>query len=71
MGLRLCDGTDPNLTREISKIEFDPKTQTVSGWGAAHVGCVVIQCECGLRFNDEIRRVTWPHQHFPAGYSYP
>lgn len=62
--IRVCDGTDPNLTRHVQEDAFDPAVMTVSeAWAAmAEPGTVIIQCRCGRRFDDEQRMTVWPHE---------
>jgi hypothetical protein len=60
--IRTCDGTDPNLTREIPATEYDAARHNLSPWNSsAKPGIVVIQCACGLRFDDVKRMVIYPH----------
>lgn len=60
--LRRCDGTDPNLTKSIPAEQFDPATMTTSHWtSTAGPGEVVVNCSCGLVFDDEKRTVVYPH----------
>ena len=61
--IRTCDGTDPNLTREIPEASFHADTMALSPWNkSAKPGTVVIQCACGLRFDDVKRMVIYPHE---------
>ncbi len=61
---RHCDGTDPNLTREIQQWQFDQPVMTVAtAWQwAANPGHVIIQCQCGKIFDDVNHMVTYPHE---------
>jgi hypothetical protein len=64
--IRTCDGTDPNLTREIPATEYDAARHNLSPWNqSAKPGTVIIQCSCGLRFDDVDRTVIYPHH--PTG----
>jgi hypothetical protein len=64
--IRTCDGTDPNLTREIPETSFHADTMVLSPWNkSAKPGMAVIQCACGLRFDDVDRTVIYPHH--PTG----
>jgi hypothetical protein len=63
--IRRCDGTDDNLTREVPAAEFDAAVMTPSdNWDriARRRGNRAIRCYCGLAFEDENRRVNWPHE---------
>jgi hypothetical protein len=62
--IRICNGTDPNLTRTVLAEAFDPAVMTESpNWGfRAQDGQVVINCQCGEVFDDVGRMVTYPHQ---------
>lgn len=63
MAMRHCDGTDPNLTRTIPADEFDPERMTLSHWDStARSGERIVNCACGLMFDDDDRRVVYPHQ---------
>jgi hypothetical protein len=69
--MRLCDGSDPNLTREVPAAAYNPVTETVSpNWDKA-LGVPgvtrIICCNCGLEFNDEDRMVIYPHQYVHGG----
>lgn len=61
MAMARCDGTDPNLTRQVPV--FDPDTMHLAAaWQAtAGPGMTVIQCQCGLYFDDVYRMRTYPH----------
>jgi hypothetical protein len=60
--MRRCNGEDPNLTRPVAERDFDPGSMTVSPWNSmAQAGTVVIQCQCGLFFDDVHRLVYYPH----------
>jgi hypothetical protein len=68
--IRHCDGTDPNLIREILASEYDPRRDTLSSWDkAAPEGHHVICCRCGLEFDDVRRAVIWPHAALPPKLS--
>ncbi len=69
MAYRLCDGTDPNLTRQVPEGEYDPAAMTLSAeWQhSARPGCVVILCQCRLYFDDAKRTVTYPHELLGQG----
>jgi len=64
--MRLCDGSDPNLTREIPASAYNEVTETISpNWDRALAtpGVTrIICCNCGLQFDDEDRMVVYPHQ---------
>lgn len=65
--MRHCDGTDPNLTRRVLTTHFEPATQTRSDvWQGAAAGTdyTIINCACGLSFDDVDHRTTWPHEGF-------
>jgi len=65
---RTCDGTDPNLTREIPLADYDPQQHRLSPWTDIFrhpPDTVVICCDCGLTFNDAAQRVLHPHD--PVG----
>jgi hypothetical protein len=63
MALRHCDGYDPNLTRTLPSGQYLPTTMALSPWNAnAPVGKVTVCCYCGLVFDDDERRVTYPHE---------
>ncbi len=60
--IRTCEGSDPNLTRDMPAGEYDPARYALSPWdAAARPGQRVIQCDCGLTFDDVGRMVTHPH----------
>jgi hypothetical protein len=63
--MRHCDGTDPNLTRQVHEVDFMPDRMTVAEeWAAtARPHFVVIRCKCGFRFDDELRMTTYPHEY--------
>jgi hypothetical protein len=67
--IRHCDGTDPNLTRHVPHAEFDGEAMTANApWAfLAQPGTVVINCQCGLRFDDVTRMVVYPHEHVAGG----
>lgn len=63
--LRTCNGLDDNLTREVPIHEFDADTMTLSvNWDRIRRTELtrVIRCQCGLRFDDVNRLVTYPHE---------
>lgn len=66
--IRRCDGTDPNLTRQVPQAEFDAASppMTISHpWASrADPGTVVIMCQCGKVFDDARHLVTYPHTAF-------
>lgn len=64
MAIRRCDGTDPNLTRQVPEEEFDQDTMTLNMlWKViALPGHVIVNCQCGRVFDDVDRVVTHPHQ---------
>lgn len=64
MAARRCDGTDPNLTRQVPGIVFDEAVMTLArNWAfTATDGNVVIQCQCGLVFDDVDRLAIYPHE---------
>lgn len=63
--IRNCDGTDPNLTRDIPADQFDAATMTVSPWDmAAKPGEVVINCQCHQVFDDDDHLTFYPHEVF-------
>jgi len=66
---RHCDGTDPNLTRAIPLAAYGlAGDYTVSPWnGSARPGEVIVNCNCGLRFDDFDRQVIYPHQWLGGG----
>lgn len=61
-----CDGSDPNLLRQVPEGDFDSAVMKLAGhWQAtAEPGCVVIQCQCGLLFDDTYRMRSYPHEFF-------
>lgn len=66
---RHCDGTDPNLTRDLAQAEPGElkagMSFVLSPWDAGTAGGVVVNCNCGLVFDDAERRVVYPHE--PVG----
>lgn len=70
---RQCDGTEPTLIRRIPAAMFDDAAMTISPrWARlAGPGEVVIQCQCGLAFDDEHRRAVWPHEFYGQGELLP
>lgn len=63
--IRICDGTDPNLTRYLPAAEYDATRHNLSPWKrTGQPGEIVIQCDCGLTFDDVYREVIWPHHTF-------
>jgi hypothetical protein len=66
--IRRCDGTDPNLTRQVPQATFDAASPPVTisrPWAfRAEPGHVVICCQCGKVFDDVNRMVTYPHEAF-------
>lgn len=69
MATRTCDGTDPNLTRQVHEVDYMPRQMTASPeWQAtARPDCVVIRCQCGLVFDDTERLTTYPHEFLGQG----
>lgn len=63
MAMARCDGTDPNLTRQVREADFDPAVmKAAEAWqGTAEPGNIVIQCQCGLFFDDVYRMRVYPH----------
>ena len=61
---RHCDGQDPDLTREIEPWSYDPETETVSPWDDIHGDdyTMIINCACGASFDDNTRRLDYPHR---------
>jgi hypothetical protein len=62
--MRHCDGRDTNLTRHIPFPDFIPETMTRSPWDKIEAGneYVVINCNCGLIFDDVDHMTIYPHQ---------
>lgn len=52
--IRRCDGTDPNLTRDVRDGE-EPR----GPWAGS------VPCDCGAVFDDVYRQVIYPHH--PTG----
>ena len=73
--IRHCDGTDPNLTRDLQADEYDPDVHTLSPWHTRQHGkrgIMRINCQCGLRFDDVDCTVIYPHERVsgsPRRYS--
>jgi len=59
-----CDGKDENLTREVRFEDFNHATMTQNRpWSMmARIGFVMINCQCGLVFDDEDRERVYPHE---------
>lgn len=61
MANRYCDGTDPNLTRVVLPADL-VAGDVISHWHVtAKEGTVIIQCRCGLEFDDVNLQVIYPH----------
>jgi len=63
--IRRCDGSDPNLTRELTEAELiaRPQPPRLSPWNSsAKPDHAVICCDCGLSFDDTFRLTRWPHE---------
>ena len=66
--MRRCDGTDPNLTREIPEAEYDPVQMILAPWqSTAKPKTAVIQCQCAASFDDVKQRTIWPHKPVTPG----
>jgi hypothetical protein len=67
--LARCDGTDENLTRQVRTEDFDPASMTQSrAWAMmARPGFIVVNCQCGLVFDDEDRARVYPHEFIGQG----
>ena len=65
--MRHCDGTDPNLTKQVPAVDFDSDTMTVNTmWKViAEPGMIVINCQCGKQFDDATCTVLYPHAPLP------
>ena len=66
--IRHCDGTDPNLTRDIGNPPREVGTYTISPWNdSARPGQLIINCQCGRSFDDVDRSVIYPHDSLGGG----
>lgn len=54
--IRRCDGSDPNLTRDVREGE-----RPSGPWPGS------VPCDCGLVFDDVERMVTYPHDFVRGG----
>lgn len=61
MSIRTCDGTDPNLTRVVMPGDLQPGDIIAPWHVTAKEGTVIIQCRCGLEFDDVNLQVIYPH----------
>jgi hypothetical protein len=65
--MRHCDGTDPNLTRQVPYEDFDGEAMVINTtWKMiAQPGHIVINCQCGRYFDDATCTVLYPHALLP------